>query len=145
MKKLLFTATLVIGLTAACGVEPGVPTEFAKACSAENDKKQIETSGFLSPQGSVMCSNTGGGPVRCGIAFKETAEAEKSSINADIERGSAANTIEELQRGYKREDVKIRDNGGNLINLSEKVKITGKMNFIPGSDRCYFTVAKIEK
>lgn len=146
MKNYLISAILIIGgLTAACENQTGVPTEYAKACAAEMDKKYIETSGFLDDKGGVFCSNTGGGPVRCGFKFTETPNAEKVSLSADIERGTSANNVEELPKGYKREDIKIRDNSGNIINLAEKVKITGKLNFVPGSDRCYVTVSKIEK
>jgi hypothetical protein len=134
----------VCGFAAACN-QTGVPVEYAKACTPENDKKYIEVSGFLSPRTSVYCSNTGGGPVRCGVNLLETVNSEKDNISADIERGTSANNIEEIKSSFKKEDIKIHDNNGNIINLSDKVKVTGKMNTVPGTDRCYLTVSKIEK
>lgn len=128
-----------------CSTSPGTPIEYSKACATENDKKYIEVSGFFDDGKSVFCSNTGGGPVRCGFNLKETKESEKVSISADIERGNGANEIEELKSGYKKEDIKIRASDGNIVNLAEKVKITGTINFVPGSERCYLTVSKIEK
>lgn len=136
---------LILAAAVGCGTPNGVPTEYGKACLTENDKKVLEVSGFLSDKGGVFCSNTGGGPVRCGFRMTETPESEKVSLSADIERGSGTNEVEELKSGYKREDVKIHGNDGNLINLGEKVKVTGTLNYVPGSDRCYITVAKIEK
>ena len=132
-------------LAMACAEPAGVPVEYSKACAAENDKKQIEVSGFLSDRGGVFCSNIGGGSVRCGFGLTETPNAEKITLSADIERGTSANQVEELARGYKLADIKIRANDGNLISFNEKVKITGKLNFVPGSDRCYITVSKVEK
>jgi hypothetical protein len=66
-------------------------------------------------------------------------------MGADIEVGRSANTVEELAKNYKREDIKIRDHQGNVINLAEKVKLTGKLTVVPGSERCFMTVTKIEK
>lgn len=141
----VLTIIFVCVLAAACGSPAGVPTEYARACSTEMDKKYIEVSGFLDDSKSVFCSNTGGGPVRCGFSLKETPASEKITLSADIERGTSANNVEELKSGYKREDIKIHGNDGSLVNLSEKVKITGQVNFVPGSERCYITVSKIEK
>jgi hypothetical protein len=145
MKNYLILAVIfVCGLAVSCN-QTGVPVEYSKACAAENDKKYIEVSGFLNPGRSVYCSNTGGGPVRCGIDLLEAPTSEKVSLSADIERGNSANNIEEIKSSYKKEDVKIHDNNGNIINLADKVKITGKLNVVPGSDRCFITVSKIEK
>lgn len=99
----------------------------------------------MNDKGGVFCSNIGGGSVRCGFKFKETLEAEKDSMSADIERGTRSNNVEKLTSGYKREDIKIRDNDGNAINLLDKVKVTGKLSVVPGSERCFITVSKIEK
>jgi hypothetical protein len=140
----IWAIVFVCGLTAACN-QTGVPVEYAKACSAENDKKYIEVSGFLSPRRSVFCSNTGGGPVRCGVNLLETPDSEKDNLSADIERGTGANSIEEIKGSFKKEDIKIHDNNGSIINLADKVKVTGKLNKIPDAEQCYLTVSKIEK
>lgn len=147
MRKILVLGVVATGLFGAvgCGTSTGVPIEYAKACSTDNDKKVIEVSGFLDDKGGIFCSNIGGGPVRCGISLLETPQSEKASLSADIERGNSANEVEELKSGYKREDVKIHTNDGNLIGIGEKAKVTGTLNFVSGSDRCYVTVAKIEK
>jgi hypothetical protein len=50
-----------------------------------------------------------------------------------------------LKSGYKKEDIKIRDNAGNVINLSDKVKLTGEMNVTPDQKVCFLNVTKIEK
>ena len=82
--------------------------------------------------------------MECSFNFKESPTGEKK-ISAYIERGSSANTVEELKSGFKREDIKIRDNGGNVVNLDEKVKLTGEMNVTPDGKVCYINVTKIEK
>ena len=146
MKNFFVTAAAFLCLAAmGCGSSPGTQVEYAKACSAENDKKNIEVSGFLSPRRSVFCSNTGGGPVKCGVNLLETADSAKDNLSADIVQGTGANNIEEVKGSFKKEDIKIHDDSGNLVNLADKVRVTGVLNKIPNADQCYMTVSKIEK
>ena len=144
--KIVFILTFVFVccVLAGCANKTGTPVEFSKACSPENDNKYIEISGFLTDKKSVFCSNIGGGNVKCGFSFVETPNAEKD-MGADIEVGTSANTVEQLPKSYKSEDIKIRDDNGNMINLADKVKLTGKLSVVPGSERCFMTVTKIEK
>lgn len=144
MKNYLILANIFMCFILAGCNKTGVPIEYSKACSIENDKTYIEVSGFLDDKGGVFCSNTGGGPVRCGFKFLETPTSE-TSFSADIERGTWANNVEQLKSGYKREDIKIHDNDGNIINLADKVKLTGKLNTTADGKVCYLTVTKIEK
>lgn len=148
MKNYLSAAILVLCCAAVACNTKGEPVEHANACNPENDGKTLEVSGFLNDKGSLYCSNTGGGPVRCGFKLLANANDEKG-FSADIETGSGANAVEKPSGSYKREDLKVRDNNGNLINLAEKVKVTGKIRTTkdPVSNNvvCYMTVAKIEK
>ncbi|HEX8738492.1 MAG TPA: hypothetical protein VF721_24385 [Pyrinomonadaceae bacterium] len=133
---------LIIG---GCNSRPttGVPTEFAKACSPENEKKYLEVSGFLDDKGGVFCSNRGG-RMECSFNLRETPTGEKK-LSAYIETGTSANTAEQLPKGYSREDLKIRDNAGNIINLADKVKVTGELNTTGDPNVCFINVTKIEK
>ncbi len=139
---------ILFGLsTIACNTS-GVPTEFANACAQDLDGKTIEVSGILQPRSSVFCSNRGG-RMECPFDFVETAGSEKK-MGADIEVGTGANTVTEIPKGYKKEDLKIRDNAGNQINLgTDKVKLTGKMLIAPaapgGQGVCLMQVYKIER
>jgi hypothetical protein len=149
MKNYLTLAIVVMCCIFAACNQTGTPVEYAKACDAENEKKYIEVIGYLDDKGSLFCSNTGGGPVRCGFKLLEKPGAEKG-FSADIEVGTWGNNVEKPERSYKREDLKVRDNGGNLISLDDKVKLVGKMNVAknpsnPEHDVCYLTVTKIEK
>ena len=147
--KTFFTLVLIGSccLFAACN-KTGTPTEFGKACDPANDKKVLEVTGYLDDGGSLFCSNIGGGPVTCGLKLKQNA-GDKEGIKIDIEAGTSANNIEKPSGSYKREDLKIRDNSGNVINLADKYRVTGTMHMAKGSgsspDVCYVTVTKIEK
>lgn len=148
MKKLIFVCVIAIAAM-GCATKTGTPVEYSKACEAENEKKYIEVSGFLSDKGSVFCSNTGGGPVRCGFKLLENPTAEKG-FSADIVQGGGANEVEKLERGYKREDIKVRDDQGAIIGPDQKVKLVGRMNVVknpgnPEHDVCFLTVTKIDK
>lgn len=139
---------MLFGLSAlACNVT-GVPTEFANACAQDLDGKTIEVSGILEPRSMVYCSNRGG-RMECPFDFLEAAGSDKK-IGADIEVGSGANTVTEIPKGFKKEDIKVRDNAGNQIALStDKLKLTGKMLIAPaapgGQGVCLMQVYKIER
>ena len=117
--------------------------EFSRACAVENDHKVVEMGGFLNASVTVFCSNRSG-RMECAYKFTETPVAEKS-ISADIELGSGSNSAEKLKSGYKREDIKIRDNAGNLINLAERVRLTGKLSVSPDLRACFIKVMKIQR
>jgi len=148
MKRFIFLSVIAIAAV-ACATKTGTPVEYSKACGMENDKKYIEVSGYLNDKGGVFCSNTGGGPVRCGFKMLETPTSEKG-FSADIEQGTSANNVEKLQSGYKKEDIKIHDDNGEILAPDQKVKLVGKMNYAKGggdgtNDVCYLTVTKVEK
>lgn len=146
MRKLLILMLIALSF-AGCDTK-GEPTAFASACDVGNDKKTLEVSGFLEPRSSIYCSNRGG-RMECPFDFVETAGSEKK-ITADIATGSGANTMDEVPKGFKKEDLKIRDNAGAQVGLgTDKVKLTGKMMIAPaapgGQGVCLMQVYKIEK
>ncbi|HEV8592782.1 MAG TPA: hypothetical protein VGQ55_11825 [Pyrinomonadaceae bacterium] len=135
-------------LLAGCAVK-GEPIEFSKACAIENDGKTFEVKGVLSDRGSVFCSNIGGGRLECGFDLLESA-GSTNKMGAEIEEGSGSNTVTKLESGYKKSDIKVRDNSGSQIALgTDVVKATGKVSVAPaapgGEGVCFMQVAKIEK
>lgn len=147
MKAILVSALSTIFFVSACNTT-GVPTEFANACAQELDGKTIEVSGILQPRSSVFCSNRGG-RMECPFELVQTA-GDKNYMTADIEVGTGANTVTEIPKGFKKEDLKVRDNAGNQITLgSDKLKLTGKMMIAaaaPGGQAvCVMQVYKIER
>jgi hypothetical protein len=147
MRKIFLAIIIFICFISACNTT-GVPTEFANACAQDLDGKTLEVTGILQPRTSIFCSNRGG-RMECPFEFVETAGSEKK-MTADIEVGSGANTVDEIPKGFKKEDLKVRDNAGNPVALSsDKVKLTGKMMIAPaapgGQGVCLMQVYKIEK
>ena len=143
--KINITALLVLTsilLLAGC-TKDAVPVELSKVCSIDNEKKYISTSGFLDDKGGVFCSSIGG-RMDCGFAVLAAPGGDKV-FSADIEQGSGANEVEKLDRGYKKEDIKIHDNGGAIIKPSDKVTLTGEMSITPDGTVCFMKVYKIEK
>ena len=143
MKPITLLVLITLGILAGCNTK-GEPVEFSKACDVANEKKVVEISGFLVDKGGVFCSNIGGGRLECGFTLTEKLGDDKG-FKAEIAQGSSANSVEELPRGFKKEDIKIRDNGGNIISPSDKVKLTGKMSVGPGGVPCFMQVDKIER
>ena len=147
MRTTFLAIIISICFSSACNTT-GVPTEFANACSQDLDGKTLEVTGMLQPRTSIYCSNRGG-RMECPFDFVETAGSDKK-MTADIEVGSGANTMDEIPKGFKKEDLKVRDNAGNPVALnSDKVKLTGKMMIAPaapgGQGVCLMQVYKIEK
>jgi hypothetical protein len=147
MRWILFLICVVAMLT-ACGTK-GEPVEFANACDASHDGKTLEVGGVLSQSRSfILCSNRGG-RMECPFDFSATADGEQK-ITADIEQGTGANTADEIPKGFKKEDLKVRDNNGSPIALgTDKVKATGKMLIAPaapgGQGVCLMQVNKLER
>jgi len=144
MKNIIALTMLSLAFLAGCKSREAVKVDISKICSPDNEKKYITTSGYLDDKGSIFCSNIGGGRMDC--KFDVIASFGGPRVfGADIEEGSGANKIEKLESGYKREDIKIHDNGGNIIKLADKVNLTGEMSIAPDGSVCFMEVDKIEK
>ena len=150
MIRTALTAFSLFGLViiaSSCAETKGTPVDFGTACAAENDGKVLEISGYLVPRKFMYCSNRGG-RMECGFDLKESPESEKV-FRVDLEQGTGANTVNELASGFKPEDVKIRDKNGEEIQLSERVRLTGKTSVVPPAGNtegvCFMQVEKIER
>ena len=151
MRIYLFLSTVLFCVAISGCASKAVPVEFSKACDVENDRKNIELIGFFDAKGDIVCSNIGGGAVTCNYDFKDAIASDKT-ITSYIEKGRSANQVETQEKLFKRENVKIHDNSGNIIGLDEKVKITGLLRSMKDTDikgnphvSCLLTVSKIEK
>ena len=144
MKKLFVFVLFGLSIFLAGCKKEAVAIDASKICAAENEKKYVVTSGFLDDRGSTFCSNIGGARMDCSFDVVSSAGAPRI-FGADIEEGSGANQIEKLPSSYKKEDIKIHDNGGGLIKLSDKVTLTGQMSIAPDGSVCFMEVDKIEK
>jgi hypothetical protein len=141
--RLLLFVTFSVMAVAACKPKP-VPIDASSVCAVENEKKYVVTSGYLDDRGSIFCSNIGGGSVKCGMDVVATPN-DKRIFGADILQGSGADQIEKLQSGYKSDDIKVHDDSGAAIKLSDKVTLTGQMSIAPDGSVCFMTVDKIER
>lgn len=138
------TIVALIAFTIACSKPPAVAVEISRICAADNEKQYVATSGYLDDRGSIFCSNIGGGRMNCGLDVVANPGGTKA-FSADIEEGSGADQIEKLPKGYKKEDIRVQDNGGKIIGLSDKVTLTGQMSITPDGSVCFMTVDKIER
>ena len=134
----------LIALTGFACTKQATPVELSKICSPDNEKKYVVTSGFLSDRGSIFCTSTGGGTVKCGLDVIASTGGNKV-FGADVAEGTGANKIEKLESGYKRSDIKIHDNTGKVISLTDKVTLTGQMSIAPDGSVCFMIVDKIER
>jgi hypothetical protein len=142
MKKGLFFIALL--MLFGCTKREAVQVDIKDICSPDNEKKYVSTSGYLDDKGGVFCSNIGSGRMNCGFAVLANAGGDKV-FSADIQEGSGADEVEKLERSYKKEDIKIRDDKGQVISLSDKVKLIGEMSITAERSVCFMTVDKIER
>ena len=122
-------------------VKPGVPVEFSKACNTENDKKTVEISGYLDRGDGVSCGEMGGYS-ECLYRLKEN-PTDKKGIKVGIVQGDSANQAEKLPIADK--DIKIHAADGSIINIADKVKLTGEMSISSDGSYCSMKVTKVEK
>jgi len=144
MKQVFILAVIsVCSMFVGCS-KTAVPVDISKVCAPDNEKKYVQTSGFIDDKGSIFCSNIGGGRLDCSLDVTASPGGNRV-FGAEIEQGSGASEIEKLPSGYKKEDIKIHDNSGNVIKLSDKVNLTGQMSIAPDGSVCFMEVDKIDK
>ena len=147
MRIICTVCILIMTFFLAACAKDAVPVELSNVCAADNEKKYISTSGFLDDKGGVFCSSVGG-RLDCGFSVMAAPGGDKV-FSADIEQGSGSNEVEKMERSYKKEDIKIHDNTGAIIKLSDKVTLTGEMSIAPaapgGVGVCFMKVDKIER
>jgi hypothetical protein len=119
--------------------KPGVPVEFAKACNVENNNKTVEVSGYIGRGNGVSCGEMGGYS-QCLYRLNEKL-TDKDGIKVGIVQGESANQAEQLPIADK--DIKLHGADGSIINITDKVKLTGEMS--ASSDYCSMKVTKVEK
>jgi hypothetical protein len=130
-------------LLAACAGKQAEQIAFPTVCKAEDDHKYYAITGYLTDDGSVFCSSTSG-RLECGFTLTET-QGGGAKLSSYIAQGSGSNSVEKFESGYKKSDIKIHDASGALINLGDKVKLTGDYNAVPDGSHCFLEVDKIEK
>ena len=144
MKQVFILAVIIVcSMFVGCS-KTAVPVDISKVCAPDNEKKYVQTSGFIDDKGSIFCSNIGGGRLDCSLDVTASPGGNRV-FGAEIEQGSGANTVDKLKSGYRREEIKIRDSAGSVINLAEKVRLTGKMNVTPDRSVCFLQVTRIDR
>ncbi len=139
---------MIVGLCFMGCNSTGVPVEYANICDKANDDKNVEVVGFFNNTGSTMCSKSGKEPMRCPINFI-SAPGAANPLRAYIDKGSGSSSID----AEKDQPLKIKDDKGEVIENSQKVKIVADVTVFdeaskvgdPKSAACFITVKKIEK
>lgn len=124
-----------------------VESDMLKACSPANDQKIVATSGYLDDKSAIglRCTNPGTSerPV-CGYYLVAEPGGE-TVFTAFVDQGIGKNQAEAPAAGYSKEDLKIRDDKGSVIKLSDRVKLTGRIRVTPEERFCSMLVDRIER
>jgi hypothetical protein len=132
-------AKTVASVKTSAPAKPGVPVEFSKACNVENNNKTVEVSGYIGRGNGVSCGEMGGYS-QC-LYRLNGKPTDKDGIKVGIVQGDSANQAESLPIADK--DIKLHGADGSILNIADKVKLTGEMS--ASSDYCSMKVTKIEK
>jgi hypothetical protein len=137
---IMFLCLIAIG---ACASKPAEQMAFPTTCNEADDGKYVAITGYLTDEGSLYCSNTGG---RMDCNFRLTEKPDGGAkIIASIAQGSGKSSVEDFEGSYKKSDLKIHDNSGGMVKIGDKVTVTGKYSAAPGGSSCFITVDKIDK
>src|SRR6478736_293711 len=112
---------LLAAIYSACGTR-AVELQPADVCSSDNAGKYVSTSGYLDDkdEAGLMCTNPGSSRMTC--RYSVLANPGGAEVfSAFIEQGKSKNQAEKPSTGYRREDLKIRDDNGSMISLSDRV------------------------
>ena len=135
--------TFISLLFLACASKPAEQIAFPTTCKAEDDKRYVQFSGYITDGGSVYCSDRGG-RMECSFELTEKPDGG-AKINVDIAQGSGSSSVEKFEGSYKKSDIKIHDKSGGPVKLGDKIQVKGKMNALPDGSHCFMTVDEIEK
>ena len=130
-------------LLAACSSKPAEQMAFPTTCHDADDGKYVAITGYLTDDGSVYCSDTGG-RMDCNFTLTEKPDGG-AKILASIAQGTGKSSVEDFGSSYKKADLKIHDNSGGMVKIGDKVTLTGKFSVISGGASCFITVDKIDK
>lgn len=147
-KRILLILTFGgMSIFAGCTEKVYEPMNAAEVCrDVANDKKDVRLEGFINDGATVFCSDYSG-RMDCGFDLI-AAPGEKKILSVEIEQGSAPNMVEKLEKGYTKDDIKIRDSAGELIARGDRVKVLGTLTVGPITEAggvCFLTVDKIER
>jgi hypothetical protein len=127
-----FAAHLVLVLAAACSKEKpqsGEPVTFQTFCDARYDPtmvkgesvmQRVTIEGYLRPQKMfTLCSNT------CSLDLYSEPGGKGERITVSLLVGDDENQMAELPKEYSDKDIKIKTNGGRVVGVDAKVRLTG--------------------
>jgi hypothetical protein len=144
MSRISSTLPLAVLLAtlAACGGGPGTPIGPGELCREENHYQRVALEGYVGAGSGIYCSNTGGGPMRCGLILLPTQGATVGSA-VEIREGGGDNAIEEVPEEWSLSTLRIHADDGSLVTPDERVRMTGEATVINGA--CFVSVDLIEK
>lgn len=95
-----------------------------------------------------MCSKSGREPMRCPVDFIDQPGSGVKPLRAYIDKGTGSSSID----AEKGQPLRIRDDKGDIIENSQKVKLVADVTVFddasragdPNSAACFITVKRIE-
>ncbi|MEZ5427511.1 MAG: hypothetical protein R2747_14660 [Pyrinomonadaceae bacterium] len=129
---------VLIGIAAAACSPEFKKVPFEKACDRENQNQKITVEGYIGAD-SIVCDSSDGG--NCNFWLSEiSGEKGAGSINFSLKQGTKGNQVERSESGGSNsggtisgENIKIRSADGQIVNLREKVAVSGTTEVIISS------------
>lgn len=164
MKRVSLTVLpllLAVSLLTSCSRPAEVVTfDKLKTCPAEYDEKDVTVEAYLAldPAGKLYCLG------ECSMEVNSEPAAGQRHVIARVKLGKGPNQIEEapefmhdqavptrgpqpdeehMRRFY--ESLRVLTDGGKVVRLRDRVKLTGKLDVSPNSGNCFLEVERIEQ
>ena len=123
MKLRKLAPLLLVCLLSSCASPPppATPMTFANFNSQANHEKQISLEGYLRLPSTTLVTDT------IMIKLCESTDPKSKSLSFSLPVGSGANQVEKPPKDYGQKDLKLHANDGSLVDLSQKVRVSGKL------------------
>jgi hypothetical protein len=116
----------VIMLTACSGSGPataGEPKEFDAVCEKSNDGKRVATEGYLRFPGSFTDSSS------VVLRLYKDSDFRSTPIGVQTEFGTQANQLQNVNKEFSQNDLKVHLPNGQTAGYGQKVKVSGTVYF----------------
>lgn len=154
LKRILVPLVLIGALFAGCSKE-AEKVDFNTACGGANESGIVTVEGYVKND-STTCSPNMAGSRDCSLTLSEDLDENlKVPIFFSLAEGAKGNQVETQGTGgtkssekFSRENIRIRSDNGSIINIQEKVAVSGDASLLISSSMapvCVMEATKIKQ
>ncbi|MBS2035346.1 hypothetical protein JST97_10180 [bacterium] len=139
MKKASLILLAILAWGCSSPPPPATPQTFSTYNTQANHEKQISLEGYLRFPAAALVSDT----MILDLAESLEPKAKVASVSTKV--GSSANQVEKPPKDYTDKDLKVHANDGSLVELNQKVRVSGKLIYSASGGSILFAPVDIQK